>query len=266
MSSPTHPNGASQHYFQSARPTRQTDSFALPNDVGYNALLGNGLSRTQFGGDDTPPSNFPDGDDYSIPSSAISVSTPSGYKLFIGQIPKDLIEEDIFPVFSSFGSILELQITREPLTSIKSIKYNNKLSLANQLSGEKNERDQGYQQLSRGYGFVTYMNREDSLRCKEALNNKYVFPSSTVCYSPSGQPTQRKPVQIREAIENYAEMVAEKREEAKKKKKVEESLDAETKLFVGMISKNVDEYGVRELFSNFGEIKEVFILRDKKGG
>ena len=34
-------------------------------------------------------------------------------------------------------------------------------SLANQLSGEKNERDQGYQQLSRGYGFVTYMNRED---------------------------------------------------------------------------------------------------------
>ena len=90
-------------------------------------MLGNGFSRTQFGGDDTPPSNFPDGDDYSIPSSAISVSTPSGYKLFIGQIPKDLIEEDIFPVFSSFGSILELQITREPLTSIKSIKYNNKL-------------------------------------------------------------------------------------------------------------------------------------------
>ena len=50
-------------------------------------------------------------------------------------------------------------------------------------------------------------------------------------------------------------MVAEKREEAKKKKKVEESLDAETKLFVGMISKNVDEYGVRELFSNFGEVR-----------
>jgi len=140
------------------------------------------------------------------------------YKLFIGQIPKDLIEEDIFPVFSSFGPIAELHITREPLTSIKSIKYNNKLNLASKLSGaggDLSPAEPGYQQLSRGYGFVTYLNLSDSLRCKETLNNKYIFPSNSVCYSPSGQPTQRKPVQIREAIENYAEMVAEKREEVR---------------------------------------------------
>jgi len=53
--------------------------------------------------------------------------------------------------------------------------------------------------------------------------------------------------------------------QAKKKKEVEVNLDAETKLFIGMISKSVDEYGLRELFSNFGEIKEIFVLRDKKG-
>jgi len=34
----------------------------------------------------------------------------AGFKLFIGQIPKDLSEEDIFPVFTAFGPILELQV------------------------------------------------------------------------------------------------------------------------------------------------------------
>ena len=84
------------------------------------------------------------------------------------------------------------------------------------LVGEGKEGGQ-YQQLSRGYGFVTYINKEDSLRCKEELNNKFVFPSNAVCFSPSGLPTQRKPIQIREAIQNYAEMVAERREVARKK-------------------------------------------------
>ncbi|GMH60793.1 hypothetical protein TrST_g10598 [Triparma strigata] len=186
-----------------------------------------------------------------------------GYKLFIGQVPKDLIEEDIFPVFAQFGPILELQITREPLTSIKSIKYNKRLSKMG-LVGEGKEGGQ-YQQLSRGYGFVTYINKEDSLRCKEELNNKFVFPSNAVCFSPSGLPTQRKPIQIREAIQNYAEMVAERREVARKKKEAEDTIDAETKLFIGMISKEVDEQGLRDIFGNFGDIKEVFVLRDKQG-
>lgn len=108
-------------------------------------------------------------------------------------------------------------------------------------SSSSNDPPPHYQQLSRGYGFVTYINKEDSLRCKEALNNKYVFPSKAICFSPSGLPTQRKPVQIREAIQNYAEMVAERREVARKKKEMEDSVDAETKLFIGMISKEVDE-------------------------
>ncbi|GMH50716.1 hypothetical protein TL16_g00846 [Triparma laevis f. inornata] len=190
-----------------------------------------------------------------------------GYKLFIGQVPKDLIEEDIFPVFENFGPILELQITREPLTSIKSIKYNKRLSKMGLQppSSSSNDPPPHYQQLSRGYGFVTYINKEDSLHCKEALNNKYVFPSKAICFSPSGLPTQRKPVQIREAIQNYAEMVAERREVARKKKEMEDSVDAETKLFIGMISKEVDEQGLRDIFSNFGDIKEVFVLRDKSG-
>ncbi|GMI20973.1 hypothetical protein TeGR_g4368, partial [Tetraparma gracilis] len=131
------------------------------------------------------------------------------FKLFIGQIPKDLSEEDIFPVFTAFGPILELQITREPLTSIKSIKYNNRLAKLAQNSGRP------FQQLSRGYGFVTFIDSLSALACKEALNNAYIFKSQAICYSPSGQPTSRKPVQIREAIENYAEMVAKKREQAK---------------------------------------------------
>ena len=112
---------------------------------------------------------------------------------------------------------------------------------------------------------MTYISKADSLLCKQTLNNKYTFPSTAVCYSSSGLPTARKPVQIREAIQNYAEMVTRKREYAKKKKEIDDVLDAETKLFIGMISRDVDEQGLRELFSQFGEIKEVFVLRDRDG-
>ena len=99
--------------------------------------------------------------DLNLGETAAPTKEDQGYKLFIGQIPKDLIEEDIFPVFASFGPILELEITREPLTSIKSIKYNirrSKLGLDTTTSG--------YHQLSRGYGFVTYLNEDDSKKCK----------------------------------------------------------------------------------------------------
>ena len=150
-----------------------------------------------------------------------------------------------------------MQITREPLTSIKSIKYNNRLAKMS------NNANQPFQQLSRGYGFVTFIDSLSAFACKEALNNRYIFKSNAVCYSPSGQPTSRKPVQIREAIENYAEMVAKKREMAKVAKENKEIADAETKLFIGMLSKDVDEKGLREIFGQFGDIQEVFVLKEK---
>jgi CUG-BP- and ETR3-like factor len=207
---------------------------------------------------DAPPSEVPKSPTLSHQSSEASASPlHEGFKLFIGQIPKDLSEEDIFPVFTAFGPILELQITREPLTSIKSIKYNNRLA---KMSNSKN---QPFQQLSRGYGFVTFIDSLSAFACKEALNNRYIFKSQAICYSPSGQPTSRKPVQIREAIENYAEIVAKKRELAKVAKENKEILDAETKLFIGMLSKDVDEKGLREIFGQFGDIQEVFVLKEK---
>lgn len=99
------------------------------------------------------------------------------------------------------------------------------------------------------------------------MHEKYKFPSKAVCYSASGHPTQQKPLQIREAIENYGEMVAEKRKEAKKNKEkiIESTSVVGTKLFIGMISRDIDEHGLRTLFKSFGEIKEAFILRDKAG-
>ncbi len=196
-------------------------------------------------------------------STASTSEESEGFKLFVGQIPKDLSEEDIFPVFTAFGDILQLQITREPLTSIKSIKYNNRIQKLSLARGDS--APPPFQQLSRGYGFVTFIEEAGAKACKEMLNNRFIFKSSAVCYSPSGQPTPRKPVQIREAIENYAEIVADKREKAKKQKEGREAADAETKLFIGMLSKNVDELGLRSIFGQFGEIKEVFVLKDKDG-
>jgi len=130
-------------------------------------------------------------------------------KLFVGQIPKQLAEEDIFPTFVEYGPIKDLMIIRDKITS-----------------------------QHRGCAFVTFWSSISASRAQEELHDKYHFPGA------------RKAVQIKPASNNNEQQpVAEQ----------------ENKLFVGMTSRNADEDTLRELFSPFGEIREIYIIRNADG-
>jgi RNA recognition motif-containing protein len=73
----------------------------------------------------------------------------AGYKLFVGQVPAVCTEEQLRPLFSQFGRLLEIKIMREP-----------------------NGR-------SRGSAWVRYESEISAQRAIEALNEKHVVPPQT---------------------------------------------------------------------------------------
>lgn len=130
-------------------------------------------------------------------------------KLFVGQVPKSVDEEKLFPVFEGFGPIKELTIIRDKHTG-----------------------------QHRGCAFITFFSAQSAADAQANLDKKLTFPDS------------RRPVQVRPAKEHY--LTAGK------------NLQNENKLFVGMICQ-LDEAGVEELFGQFGDIKEIYIIRNADG-
>jgi CUG-BP- and ETR3-like factor len=86
-------------------------------------------------------------------------------------------------------------------------------------------------QLHRGCAFVTYWSSEDAEKAQEALHGKHTFPGA------------RRPAQVKPA----------------------EPSVPENKLFVGMLSRKAGEEEVRELFAPFGEIREIYMIRNADG-
>uniref|UniRef100_A0A7S4AS97 RRM domain-containing protein n=1 Tax=Pseudo-nitzschia australis TaxID=44445 RepID=A0A7S4AS97_9STRA len=123
-------------------------------------------------------------------------------KLFVGQVPKTMNEEDIFSTFDSFGPLKDVSIIRDKHT-----------------------------QLHRGCAFVTYWAASDAEQAQEALHGKHVFPGA------------RRPAQVKPA----------------------EPSVPENKLFIGMLSRKAGEEEVRELFAPFGEIREIYMIRNADG-
>jgi len=70
-------------------------------------------------------------------------------KLFVGQIPKDMTEEALRPVFEGFGPIYDLTIIRDKTTG-----------------------------LHRGCAFLTYASRNSAEEAIEALHNKKKLPNA----------------------------------------------------------------------------------------
>ena len=79
---------------------------------------------------------------------------------------------------------------------------------------------------------------------------------------PAAVAKRPKAVQVRDCIEDYATQLAEKRISAKASK---EAREAGCKLFIGMVGKGANEEGILEIFSQFGEVKEIFVIRGKDG-
>lgn len=123
-------------------------------------------------------------------------------KLFVGQVPKDMNEEDIFPTFDSFGPLKDVAIIRDKHTG-----------------------------LHRGCAFVTFWSSSDAERAQESLHDKFTFPGA------------RRPAQVKPA----------------------EPSVPENKLFIGMLSRKAGETEVREIFGPYGEIKEIYMIRNADG-
>lgn len=123
-------------------------------------------------------------------------------KLFVGQVPKDMNEEDIFPTFDAFGPLKDVAIIRDKHTG-----------------------------LHRGCAFVTFWSAGDAERAQESLHDKFTFPGA------------RRPAQVKPA----------------------EPSVPENKLFIGMLSRKAGETEVREIFAPYGEIKEIYMIRNADG-
>lgn len=87
------------------------------------------------------------------PTSPPTISTASkdedAVKLFVGQIPKDMGEEDLRPVFAEFGSIFDLTVIRDKTTG-----------------------------HHRGCAFLTYSSKPAADAALEALHNKVKLPNA----------------------------------------------------------------------------------------
>jgi CUG-BP- and ETR3-like factor len=86
-------------------------------------------------------------------------------------------------------------------------------------------------QLHRGCAFVTYWAASDAEKAQAELHGKHTFPGA------------RRPAQVKAA----------------------EPSIRENKLFIGMLSKEATEEDIRGLFEPFGEIKEIFLIRNQDG-
>jgi CUG-BP- and ETR3-like factor len=91
----------------------------------------------------------------------------------------------------------------------------------------------------RGCAFVTFYHTADGLKAVEDLHDKVTLSNG------------RKPLQVRPANENPSNVTAPPLQE--------------NKLFIGMTSRNADENSIRELFSPFGEIREIYLIRNADG-
>lgn len=86
-------------------------------------------------------------------------------------------------------------------------------------------------QLHRGCAFVTYWSASDAEKAQAELHGKHTFPGG------------RRPAQVKPA----------------------EASVRENKLFIGMLSKETSEEDIRQMFEPFGEIKEIFLIRNQDG-
>lgn len=108
---------------------------------------------------------YPGGDaEYGYPGAIHPAEDP--VKLFVGQIPKDMDEDELRPYFSEFGPILELTVIRDKATK-----------------------------QHRGCAFLTYARKQNASRAIQQLHDKIKLPNAV-------NPIQIRPAESQAEREN----------------------------------------------------------------
>ncbi|KAI5072529.1 hypothetical protein GOP47_0012635 [Adiantum capillus-veneris] len=126
--------------------------------------------------------------------------TADSVKLFVGQVPRHMTEEQLLPIFQEAGAVRELSVIKDKATK-----------------------------ASRGCCFLIYESKQEADNAIALFHNQRKLP-------PLSTPLQVK----------YAEGELER---------------LEHKLFVGMLPKNVSEADLTPVFSPFGVIKELTVIK-----
>lgn len=177
------------------------DPMGSPEMLGLEGQF-QSIGFAQEGFDHNSSAHYNGGDSSGNASADNDDGEDDPMKLFVGQVPKAMSEEDVFPTFDSFGPLKDVAIIRDKHTG-----------------------------LHRGCAFVTYWSAADAERAQEALHDTFTFPGA------------RRAAQVKPA----------------------EPSVPENKLFVGMLSRKATEVEIRELFEPFGEIREVYMIRNADG-
>ncbi|CAF0749438.1 unnamed protein product [Rotaria sordida] len=151
-------------------------------------------------------------------------------KLFVGQIPRHLEENDLRPIFEEYGQIYELTVLKDRFTG-----------------------------MHRGCAFLTYCHRESALKAQQALHERRTLPGRAMKRKYRNNSTDTSPST---SSESSATIMS---RPIQVKPADSESRTEDRKLFVGMLNKQMTEENVRTIFEPYGTIEECTILRGPSG-
>ncbi|XP_008569277.1 PREDICTED: CUGBP Elav-like family member 6 [Galeopterus variegatus] len=160
------------------------------------------------------------------PGPAVPMKDHDAIKLFVGQIPRGLDEQDLKPLFEEFGRIYELTVLKDRLTGLHK---DCNLSPAGVSAPTHSLVHCGCSTTSGSWQFT----------------KTFCIPITSCDPHYTHERKMNRPIQVKPAAS--------------------EGRGEDRKLFVGMLGKQQGEEDVRRLFQPFGHIEECTVLRSPDG-